>query len=191
MTLTGPVLDDRTDEQLRDELIARIPVYTPEWTDQDGRSYPWLAFVRRRGAAREPEAHDEVEVVVAGTADAEAFADRVAQVVANGPAAVPGDWTPRSMTVSYPRDAWALPVPDEAYAMVHDDAIVSHTQETAVVICVRAPSRRPLGFARATLLAGAFDGSDRRFDPPRHPAAGRPRGHRRSGPARHEFRPGT
>ena len=28
-----PILDDRSYAQLRDELIARIPVYAPEWTD--------------------------------------------------------------------------------------------------------------------------------------------------------------
>jgi len=33
MALTGPILDDRSYEQLKDELIKRIPVYTPEWTD--------------------------------------------------------------------------------------------------------------------------------------------------------------
>jgi hypothetical protein len=31
--LRTPVLDDRSYAQLRDELIARIPVYAPEWTD--------------------------------------------------------------------------------------------------------------------------------------------------------------
>jgi hypothetical protein len=35
MTLAGPVLDDRTYEQLRAELVARIPVYAPEWTDHN------------------------------------------------------------------------------------------------------------------------------------------------------------
>lgn len=33
MTIRTPVLDDRSYAQLRDELIARIPVYAPEWTD--------------------------------------------------------------------------------------------------------------------------------------------------------------
>jgi predicted phage baseplate assembly protein len=33
MPLPPPVLDDRTYLQLRDELIRRIEVYTPEWTD--------------------------------------------------------------------------------------------------------------------------------------------------------------
>ncbi|KAF0956734.1 MULTISPECIES: putative baseplate assembly protein [Rhodococcus] len=33
MPLQIPVLDDRSYAQLRDELIARIPVYAPEWTD--------------------------------------------------------------------------------------------------------------------------------------------------------------
>ncbi|MFC4115208.1 putative baseplate assembly protein [Nonomuraea zeae] len=33
MTLIGPILDDRTYERLREELIRRIPVHTPEWTD--------------------------------------------------------------------------------------------------------------------------------------------------------------
>jgi hypothetical protein len=31
--LPSPVLDDRSYQQLRDELIRRIPVYAPEWTD--------------------------------------------------------------------------------------------------------------------------------------------------------------
>ncbi|MEU5952103.1 putative baseplate assembly protein [Streptomyces sp. NPDC047525] len=35
MTLIGPILDDRTYEQLRAELIRRIPVYTAEWTDHN------------------------------------------------------------------------------------------------------------------------------------------------------------
>lgn len=33
MSFRTPVLDDRSYAQLRDELIARIPVYAPEWTD--------------------------------------------------------------------------------------------------------------------------------------------------------------
>ena len=35
MALISPILDDRTFEQLRDELVRRIPVYTPEWTDHN------------------------------------------------------------------------------------------------------------------------------------------------------------
>ncbi len=33
MTLRTPILDDRSYAQLRDELVARIPIYAPEWTD--------------------------------------------------------------------------------------------------------------------------------------------------------------
>src|SRR5437764_11637203 len=33
MPLLSPILDDRSYQQLRDELVRRIPVYTPEWTD--------------------------------------------------------------------------------------------------------------------------------------------------------------
>lgn len=33
MALISPILDDRSYEQLRDELLQRIPVYTSEWTD--------------------------------------------------------------------------------------------------------------------------------------------------------------
>src|SRR5712691_4953908 len=33
MPLPQPILDDRSYQQLRDELVARIPVYAPEWTD--------------------------------------------------------------------------------------------------------------------------------------------------------------
>ncbi len=35
MALISPVLDNRSYEQLRDELIGRIPVYTKEWTDHN------------------------------------------------------------------------------------------------------------------------------------------------------------
>src|SRR5262245_55765056 len=35
MPLPKPILDDRSYQQLRDELIRRIPVYTPEWTDHN------------------------------------------------------------------------------------------------------------------------------------------------------------
>ncbi len=33
MPLPAPILDDRSYEQLRDELLRRVPVYAPEWTD--------------------------------------------------------------------------------------------------------------------------------------------------------------
>src|ERR671925_193736 len=33
MPIPNPILDDRSYQQLRDELVRRIPVYTPEWTD--------------------------------------------------------------------------------------------------------------------------------------------------------------
>lgn len=33
MPLPAPILDSRTWQQLRDELVGRIPVYAPEWTD--------------------------------------------------------------------------------------------------------------------------------------------------------------
>jgi hypothetical protein len=35
MPLLAPILDDRSYQQLRDELVRRIPVYTPEWTDHN------------------------------------------------------------------------------------------------------------------------------------------------------------
>jgi predicted phage baseplate assembly protein len=35
MPLRSPILDDRSYAQLRDELVARIPVYAPEWTDHN------------------------------------------------------------------------------------------------------------------------------------------------------------
>jgi predicted phage baseplate assembly protein len=35
MALISPILDDRSYDQLRDELIKRIPVYTREWTDHN------------------------------------------------------------------------------------------------------------------------------------------------------------
>jgi hypothetical protein len=33
--LPSPILDDRSYRQLRDELVQRIPVYAPEWTDHN------------------------------------------------------------------------------------------------------------------------------------------------------------
>lgn len=44
MALIGPILDDRSFEQLRDELIKRIPVYAPEWTDHN-TSDPGVALL--------------------------------------------------------------------------------------------------------------------------------------------------
>jgi hypothetical protein len=44
MTLPAPILDDRTYEQLRDELLRRIPVYTPEWSDH-GPSDPGVTLL--------------------------------------------------------------------------------------------------------------------------------------------------
>jgi Baseplate J-like protein len=42
--LRAPILDDRSFAQLRDELIARIPVYTPEWTDHNA-SDPGITLI--------------------------------------------------------------------------------------------------------------------------------------------------
>ncbi|NPC44591.1 putative baseplate assembly protein [Nocardioides sp. zg-1230] len=44
MPITGPVLDDRTYEQLREELVRRIPAYTPEWTNHN-ESDPGIALI--------------------------------------------------------------------------------------------------------------------------------------------------
>ena len=44
MTITGPILDDRTYAQLREELLRRIPVYTPEWTNHN-ESDPGIALL--------------------------------------------------------------------------------------------------------------------------------------------------
>jgi predicted phage baseplate assembly protein len=35
MALIGPILDNRTHQQLRDELVRRIPVYSPTWTNHN------------------------------------------------------------------------------------------------------------------------------------------------------------
>jgi len=44
MPLPTPILDDRSYQQLRDELVKRIPVYAPEWTDHNP-SDPGIALV--------------------------------------------------------------------------------------------------------------------------------------------------
>jgi predicted phage baseplate assembly protein len=44
MALISPVLDNRTFEQLRDELLKRVPVYTPEWTNFN-QSDPAIALL--------------------------------------------------------------------------------------------------------------------------------------------------
>ena len=44
MALISPILDDRTYEQLREELVKRIPVYAPEWTDHN-ESDPGIALL--------------------------------------------------------------------------------------------------------------------------------------------------
>lgn len=35
MALIGPILDNRTQQQLRDELVRRIPVFSPTWTNHN------------------------------------------------------------------------------------------------------------------------------------------------------------
>jgi hypothetical protein len=42
--LPSPILDDRSYQQLRDELIRRIPVYAPEWTDRNA-SDPGITLI--------------------------------------------------------------------------------------------------------------------------------------------------
>lgn len=44
MPLPTPILDDRSYQQLRDELVRRIPVYTPEWTDHNA-SDPGITLI--------------------------------------------------------------------------------------------------------------------------------------------------
>src|SRR6185436_5499612 len=44
MPLLAPILDDRSYQQLRDELVRRIPVYTPEWTDHNA-SDPGITLI--------------------------------------------------------------------------------------------------------------------------------------------------
>lgn len=44
MALISPILDNRSFEQLRDELVKRITVYAPEWTDHN-ESDPGIALL--------------------------------------------------------------------------------------------------------------------------------------------------
>jgi hypothetical protein len=44
VALPAPILDDRSYQQLRDELVRRIPVYAPEWTDHNA-SDPGIALL--------------------------------------------------------------------------------------------------------------------------------------------------
>src|SRR2546423_9623262 len=44
MPLPVPILDDRSYQQLRDELVRRIPAYTPEWTDHNA-SAPGIPLI--------------------------------------------------------------------------------------------------------------------------------------------------
>lgn len=44
MALISPILDDRTYEQLRQELVERIPAYAPEWTNHN-ESDPGIALL--------------------------------------------------------------------------------------------------------------------------------------------------
>jgi len=45
MALVSPILDNRSYDQLRDELVKRIAVYAPEWTDYND-SDPGMALVQ-------------------------------------------------------------------------------------------------------------------------------------------------
>jgi hypothetical protein len=42
--LPAPILDDRSYQQLRDELVQRLPVYAPEWTDHNA-SDPGITLI--------------------------------------------------------------------------------------------------------------------------------------------------
>src|SRR5690242_21883114 len=44
MALISPILDNRSYQQLRDELVKRITVYAPEWTDHN-ESDPGIALL--------------------------------------------------------------------------------------------------------------------------------------------------
>src|SRR5215472_8548534 len=44
MALISPILDNRSYDQLREELLRRIPVYTSEWTDFN-ESDPGIALL--------------------------------------------------------------------------------------------------------------------------------------------------
>src|SRR5690349_21858004 len=44
MALISPILDNRSYDQLRDELVKRIAVYAPEWTDYN-ESDPGIALL--------------------------------------------------------------------------------------------------------------------------------------------------
>lgn len=44
MLLNRPILDDRSFEQIRNDLISRIPVYAPEWTDHNA-SDPGITLI--------------------------------------------------------------------------------------------------------------------------------------------------
>ncbi len=138
-----------------------IDILVPQ--PENDASYPWVAFVRRRGSVEDVDARDEVEVVLWESDDKEELAQVQSQVERTGPNAVPNDAARQSHTASFPRDAWALPVPDDAYVMLHDPGLIDRTADTTVVTCVSSQPRRPLGAARATLVAGAFDNSDRNF----------------------------
>src|SRR5499427_10119321 len=44
MPIPNPILDDRSYQQLRYELVRRIPVYAPEWTDHNA-SDPGITLI--------------------------------------------------------------------------------------------------------------------------------------------------
>jgi hypothetical protein len=44
MPIPNPILDDRSYQQLRDELVRRIPIYAPEWTDHNA-SDPGITLI--------------------------------------------------------------------------------------------------------------------------------------------------
>ncbi|HJR26267.1 MAG TPA: hypothetical protein VJ804_12400, partial [Acidimicrobiales bacterium] len=44
MPLVSPILDDRSYKEIREELVRRIPVYSPEWTDH-GASDPGIVLL--------------------------------------------------------------------------------------------------------------------------------------------------
>ena len=70
MPLTDLNLDDRTFEQLYQELRRRIPAYTPEWTDHNDsdpgitllQMFAWLSEIVIYRLNRVPEKNHSVKI---------------------------------------------------------------------------------------------------------------------------------